>query len=130
MELPPELVIESRRGYAAGVAVQGIGGGHGIAHGVDGLRQLGMLFDLRRVQLGCQQACDMETTRHNKNTVVILRRLTDPAGHVGLSGQTSVLQKLHLGSLPAGQDAVCMHQADKGFAAQGQPLHLEILCRI
>ena len=126
VELPPDLVVKSRRGYAAGVAVQGVGGGHGIAHGIYGFRQPGMLFKLRRVQLRVQQTRNVKAARHNENALMLLSRLPDPAGHVGLSCQTPVLQKLHLRSLPAGQDAIGMHQADKGFAAQGQPFHLEI----
>ena len=126
VELPPELVVKPRRAHAAGVAVQGIGGGHGVAHGIDGFRQLGMLFEHRRVQLRVQQTRDMKAARHHQNSLMLLARLPDPAGHVGLSCQTPVFQKLHLGSLPTGQDAVCMHQADKGIAAEGQPLHLEI----
>ena len=126
MELPPELVIIPRCGHAAGVAVEGIGGVHGVAHGVDGFVKLRALLKRRRFDLGTQQSGNVEAACHHQNSTKLSRSLPDAPGHMGLPGQTPVLHQLHLRRILPGEEAVGIHQMYKLFIGKGQALHLEI----
>ncbi len=57
----------------------------------------------------------MEPARHHQNLGVLLRRLPDAEGHVGLPGQAAVLHQLLLRRVLTGEQAVGVHLADKGL---------------
>ena len=126
MELPPDGVIKARHGHAAGVAVQSIGGGHGVAHGIDRLLQL-RRFDLHdRLAGGGQQTGNVEATCHHQNPAVFLAGFSDTHGHMGLPGQTPVLLQFNQWCILPDEPAVGVHQIEKGFRGQEKPLSLKI----
>ncbi len=134
----PDFLVESGKGHAAGVAVQGVRRLHGVGHQVHALVFFGTLAGLafcpRRFLFPCQQRPKprrVEAPRDRQHRAPCPCQLPgvlpDPLRHMRLPGQASVLLHGFPGRVLPGQPAVHQQIVEPAFAFIPHTVQFEIL---